>query len=51
MRTTKTPELPPIDHEPRPYDGPSFDAVMKLRKKHLTPSQSRPWTWGRIRSS
>lgn len=32
------PELPPFDHQPKPYDGPSFDEVMALRKKYLTPS-------------
>ena len=34
----KTPILPPADHQPRPYDGPSFDEVLVLRQKYLTPS-------------
>lgn len=31
-------ELPPFDHTPSPYSGPSFDEVMKLRKTYLTPA-------------
>ncbi len=34
----KIPDLPPFDHQPRPYDGPSFDQVMAMRKEHLTPA-------------
>ncbi len=34
----KTPELPPYDHKPQPYKGPSFDEVMEMRKRHLTPA-------------
>ena len=34
----KTPELPPYDHQPKPYSGPSLEEVMKLRKRFLTPS-------------
>ena len=34
----KAPELPPYDHQPRPYSGPSFDEVMDLRKSYLTPA-------------
>ncbi len=33
-----TPELPPYDHTPRPYTGPSFQEVMELRKRYLTPA-------------
>lgn len=31
------PELPIIDHRPRPYTGPSRDEVIALRKQYLTP--------------
>jgi len=34
----KAPELPPYDHQPRPYSGPSFEEVMDLRKRYLTPA-------------
>ena len=30
--------LPPCSHQPKPYQGPSIDDVVKLRKDHLTPS-------------
>ncbi len=33
----KTPELPPFDHRPRKYAGPSADEVMGLRKEFLNP--------------
>src|SRR5436305_819336 len=33
----KTPELPPFDHKPKKYDGPSADEVLQLRKKFLNP--------------
>ncbi len=32
------PELPPTDHRPRPYEGPSYKDVMARRKQFLTPS-------------
>lgn len=32
------PELPPFDFVPQPYVGPSFDEVLALRQKHLTPA-------------
>lgn len=32
------PELPPSDHVPKPYEGPSFDDVMALRQRYLTPA-------------
>jgi alanine-glyoxylate transaminase / (R)-3-amino-2-methylpropionate-pyruvate transaminase len=32
------PELPPCDYEPRPYDGPSRDDVLAMRREFLTPS-------------
>jgi len=34
----KTPELPPFDHQPKPYTGPSMETVVTLRKQYLTPS-------------
>lgn len=33
----KTPPLPPCDHSPRPYDGPSKDDVLALRKQFMNP--------------
>ncbi len=33
----KTPNLPPFDHTPRPYTGPSKDDVLALRKQFLNP--------------
>ncbi|HEV2970773.1 MAG TPA: aspartate aminotransferase family protein [Pirellulales bacterium] len=33
----QTPRLPICDHAPAPYDGPSRDEVMALRRKYLTP--------------
>lgn len=32
------PVLPPYDHTPRPYTGPSREAVLESRRAHLTPS-------------
>jgi len=34
----KRPELPHFDHAPTPYEGLSFEEVMALRKRHLTPA-------------
>jgi len=34
----KTLELPPFDHQPKPYTGPSLETVVNLRKQYLTPS-------------
>ncbi len=34
----KIPELPHFDHAHKPYTGPSFEAVMELRKRYLTPA-------------
>jgi alanine-glyoxylate transaminase / (R)-3-amino-2-methylpropionate-pyruvate transaminase len=31
------PELPPFDHSPQPYAGPSADEVLRLRKEFLNP--------------
>ncbi|MDB6147428.1 MAG: aminotransferase class-III [Spartobacteria bacterium] len=33
----KTPELPPLDHKPKKYEGLSPDEVMRLRKEFLNP--------------
>src|SRR4051795_10400936 len=32
-----TPQLPPFDHQPAKYDGPSKDEVAALRKEYLNP--------------
>ncbi|CAN5606968.1 N/A [soil metagenome] len=32
-----TPELPPFDHHPQPYSGPSADEVLATRKQFLNP--------------
>ena len=33
-----TPQLPPIDHQPKAYQGPSFEEVAAMRKRYLTPA-------------
>ncbi len=33
----KQPTLPPCDHQPLPYTGPSADEVLRLRKEFLNP--------------
>jgi len=33
----KLPELPPFDHKPKKYSGPSADEVLRLRKQFLNP--------------
>jgi alanine-glyoxylate transaminase/(R)-3-amino-2-methylpropionate-pyruvate transaminase len=33
----KEPVLPPCDHKPRPYTGPSPDKVLELRKQFMNP--------------
>ncbi len=33
----RLPELPPFDHQPRKYSGPSADEVLRLRKEFLNP--------------
>src|SRR5438874_2767859 len=33
----KLPELPPFDHKPKKYTGPSADEVLRLRKEFLNP--------------
>ena len=32
------PELPPFDHQPQPYHGPSAEEVLALRKEFLSPA-------------
>lgn len=34
----KTPALPPFDHTPQPYTGPSAEEVLALRKEFLNPA-------------
>jgi alanine-glyoxylate transaminase/(R)-3-amino-2-methylpropionate-pyruvate transaminase len=34
----KAPNLPPTQHQPRPYRGPSAEEVYRLRKEFLTPA-------------
>src|SRR3954447_13469027 len=33
----QTPQLPPFDHQPAKYDGPSREEVAALRKEYLNP--------------
>ncbi len=33
-----TPQLPPFDHQPQPYTGPSAEEVLALRKEFLNPA-------------
>ena len=33
----KLPDLPPFDHQPKKYTGPSADEVLRLRKEFLNP--------------
>ena len=33
------PQLPPFDHTPAPYEGPSREEVYALRKQYLSPGQ------------
>ena len=33
----KLPELPPFEHKPKKYNGPSADEVLRLRKQFLNP--------------
>lgn len=33
----ETPSLPPCDHQPRPYDGPSFEESLRLRREFINP--------------
>ncbi len=36
------PQLPPFDHTPAPYQGPSKEEVHALRKQYLSPGVGRP---------
>src|SRR3954465_4414132 len=36
-RNMNTPELPPFDHKPAAYKGPSADEVLRLRREFLNP--------------
>lgn len=33
-----TPELPPCDHLPKPYGGPPYDEVLRLKNRYVTPA-------------
>ena len=35
------PQLPPFDHTPAPYQGPSKEEVYALRKQYLSPGVGR----------
>lgn len=35
------PQLPPFDHTPAPYQGPSKEEVHALRKQYLSPGERR----------
>lgn len=32
------PELPPCDHQPKPYEGPPYDEVLRLKNRYVTPT-------------
>lgn len=32
------PQLPPFNHTPKPYNGPSAEEVLRLRKEYLNPA-------------
>jgi alanine-glyoxylate transaminase/(R)-3-amino-2-methylpropionate-pyruvate transaminase len=36
--TATKPQLPPFDHTPAPYTGPTRDEVLALRREYLTPA-------------
>lgn len=38
MTTPKQIDLPPYDHQPKPYSGPSFAEVEQMRQKYLSPA-------------
>lgn len=35
--TARAPQLPPCDHKPKPYTGPSYDETLAMRKEFLSP--------------
>ena len=34
----KAPELPPYAYQPKPYTGPSYEEVLKLKNRYVTPT-------------
>lgn len=34
----KAPELPPYDYQPKPYSGPSYEEVLRLKNRYVTPT-------------
>ncbi|MFZ7126169.1 MAG: aspartate aminotransferase family protein [Desulfobacterales bacterium] len=36
--SVQPPQLPPFDHAPKAYEGPSYETVRDLRSRHLSPS-------------
>ena len=34
----KRPELPPYDYQPKPYSGPSYEEVLRLKNRYVTPT-------------
>jgi alanine-glyoxylate transaminase / (R)-3-amino-2-methylpropionate-pyruvate transaminase len=34
----KAPELPPYNYQPKPYNGPSYEDVLKLKNRFVTPT-------------
>lgn len=34
----KRPELPPYDYQPKPYRGPSYEEVLRLKDRYVTPT-------------
>lgn len=38
MSAARTPQLPPFDHKPQPYTGPSYEETLATRKKYLNPT-------------
>ncbi|MCE5262636.1 MAG: aminotransferase class III-fold pyridoxal phosphate-dependent enzyme [Deltaproteobacteria bacterium] len=34
----KAPKLPPYDYQPKPYAGPSYEEVLKLKNRFVTPT-------------
>lgn len=38
--TARAPELPKFDHQPKPYTGPSYDDVLSLKNRHVTPTSA-----------
>lgn len=34
----KAPELPPYNYQPKPYSGPSYEEVLRLKNRYVTPT-------------